>query len=255
MIKFFRHIRRALINENNMGKYFKYAIGEILLVMIGILLALQVNNWNNNRLDAIKEQMFLKNLKEDFKTNLAEQKRIYVMFTEGYQASVDLLEFIKGDKELTPGEIENLIDNMINKTQSLDMYSGSIDEIINTGSLNIIRDSKLRKQLSNWSFYMADYRDDIEIMNDYLFGFVIPSLTKKTILRNTKVPTHFTDELEISKISRSGFSIDYNKTLRTLEFENEVYNNTLNYMYTMNSYKVLESYLEESLELIEANMK
>ena len=49
MIKFFRHIRRSLINENRMGKYFKYAVGEIILVVIGILIALQINNWNENK--------------------------------------------------------------------------------------------------------------------------------------------------------------------------------------------------------------
>ncbi|MFT5149324.1 MAG: hypothetical protein ACI86P_002013, partial [Flavobacteriales bacterium] len=42
MIKFFRHIRKSILTENKTGKYFKYAIGEILLVMVGILLALQV---------------------------------------------------------------------------------------------------------------------------------------------------------------------------------------------------------------------
>lgn len=46
MIKFFRHIRQKLISEGKTRKYFQYAIGEILLVMIGILLAIQVNNWN-----------------------------------------------------------------------------------------------------------------------------------------------------------------------------------------------------------------
>ena len=46
MIKFFRHIRRSLIQENKMGKYFKYAISEILQVFIGILIALQINNLN-----------------------------------------------------------------------------------------------------------------------------------------------------------------------------------------------------------------
>lgn len=49
MIKFFRHIRKSLIQENKMGKYFKYAIGEIILVVIGILIALQINNWNEER--------------------------------------------------------------------------------------------------------------------------------------------------------------------------------------------------------------
>jgi hypothetical protein len=46
MIKFFRHIRQSLILENKTGKYLKYAIGEIVLVVIGILIALQINNWN-----------------------------------------------------------------------------------------------------------------------------------------------------------------------------------------------------------------
>ena len=49
MIKFFRKIRFRLMSENKTGKYLKYALGEILLVMIGILLALQVNNWREDR--------------------------------------------------------------------------------------------------------------------------------------------------------------------------------------------------------------
>jgi hypothetical protein len=49
MIKFFRKIRQNLLMENKTGKYFKYAIGEIVLVVIGILIALQINNWNENR--------------------------------------------------------------------------------------------------------------------------------------------------------------------------------------------------------------
>ncbi len=50
MIKFFRKIRQNLLSEGKTGKYFKYAIGEIILVVIGILIALQINNWNENRL-------------------------------------------------------------------------------------------------------------------------------------------------------------------------------------------------------------
>ena len=49
MIRFFRSIRQQLMNENKPAKYLKYAVGEVLLVMIGILLALQVNNWNEGR--------------------------------------------------------------------------------------------------------------------------------------------------------------------------------------------------------------
>jgi hypothetical protein len=242
------------LTENKFSKYLLYAIGEISLVMIGILLALQVSNWNHLRIESAKEQMFLKNLQTDFKNNLIEYNLVNNRGLEAYHASVNLLDIIKNDSPIEPSKIEALIDLIINKIQSLDLVSGTIDEIINTGSLNIIKDAELRKRLSNWSFHLADTRDDIVIMNGYLFDFFIPSLTNKTILRNTSVPTHFEDNFDLPKISMSGFKIDYNKTIRTLEFENQVYNNTLNYMYTLNSYKIIEVYLIDTLKLIEANI-
>ena len=61
MIKFFRRIRQRLLSENNLSKYLIYAIGEILLVVIGILIALQINNWNNkNNERQIIENYFIK---------------------------------------------------------------------------------------------------------------------------------------------------------------------------------------------------
>ncbi len=72
MIKFFRKIRQNLLIENKTGKYLKYAIGEIILVVIGILIALQINNWNENQkkkkqLDAIYTTIE-QNLKTDLNT-------------------------------------------------------------------------------------------------------------------------------------------------------------------------------------------
>lgn len=75
MIKFFRKIRQKLLSENKFSKYLIYAIGEIALVMIGILLALQVNNWNekrklkNEELKILSE--FIQSLKSDLETELS----------------------------------------------------------------------------------------------------------------------------------------------------------------------------------------
>ena len=65
MIKFFRKIRQELLTENKIGQYLKYAIGEILLVVIGILIALQINNWNEARKSRIVETVLLKTIKSD----------------------------------------------------------------------------------------------------------------------------------------------------------------------------------------------
>ena len=70
MIKFFRKIRYNLMSENKTSKYFKYAIGEILLVMIGILLALQVNNWNEVRKSKTKATTILKEIRSDMVKDL-----------------------------------------------------------------------------------------------------------------------------------------------------------------------------------------
>src|SRR5210317_532577 len=66
MIKFFRNIRQNLLNEGKTTNYLKYAIGEIVLVVIGILIALQINNWNETRKDRLKEKELKIALLSDF---------------------------------------------------------------------------------------------------------------------------------------------------------------------------------------------
>ena len=255
MIRFFRRIRQNLLSEGKTRKYISYAIGEILLVMIGILLALQVNNWNNGRIEAKREQTILRNLRSDFNENITELNRIYDGTEESYRSSVRLLEIIQDDGPIDPSEIEVLLNSIINGFFSLDLNSASIDEIINSGSLSIIKDVELREHISNWSFIVADSEDDIEIYSDYMFNFLIPSLSRKTPLRNMDIPEFLIKRVDIPQVSRSKFEIDHTETIRTLEFENEVYNNALNVVYVLDNYKKIEAYLNDTLQLIEANIE
>ena len=82
MIKFFRHIRRALIQKNQMGKYFKYAIGEILLVVIGILIALQINNWNENRKEKEKLNTIYSLIIDDLESDLKAIPKILKYYSD-----------------------------------------------------------------------------------------------------------------------------------------------------------------------------
>ena len=81
MIKFFRKIRYNLMSENKTGKYLKYAIGEIVLVVIGILIALSINNWNQKSLDRIlnnplNQKQYYMVLPAKLKTQRPQLKRV-----------------------------------------------------------------------------------------------------------------------------------------------------------------------------------
>ena len=69
MIKFFRKIRQKLLSENKFSKYLIYAIGEIVLVVIGILIALGINNWNNEQKDKQAELKYLNQIRKSLKEN------------------------------------------------------------------------------------------------------------------------------------------------------------------------------------------
>tara|TARA_R100001369_G_scaffold10707_11_gene23977 strand:+ start:2795 stop:3070 length:276 start_codon:yes stop_codon:yes gene_type:complete len=91
MIKFFRHIRKNQIMENKTSKYFKYAIGEIILVVIGILIALQINNWNQNRIERNKENLILTELIVD----LEEQSKLLDEYIETEELLSDIKTQVK----------------------------------------------------------------------------------------------------------------------------------------------------------------
>lgn len=83
MISLFRNIRRKLLENNNFSKYLLYAIGEIALVMVGILLALQVNTWNENKKERGREVSLLRELKLNLQTNIDNLERDIAVQEQG----------------------------------------------------------------------------------------------------------------------------------------------------------------------------
>ena len=76
MLRFFRTLRHRLLTENRASKYLLYAMGEILLVVIGILIALQVNNWNEGRKERVVEREVLHELKENLERNVSDLQAV-----------------------------------------------------------------------------------------------------------------------------------------------------------------------------------
>jgi hypothetical protein len=146
MIKFFRKIRQQLLAENKFHKYLVYALGEIALVMIGILLALQVNNWNEQRKDRVTEQLMLTALQEDLLINVARLKKDILL----EQRTIDqATRIIRHLDERKPYDLS------LNKVFSEAIYSPDI--IISASSyeslkfkgIDIVRKESLKRRIVN----------------------------------------------------------------------------------------------------------
>ncbi len=148
MIKFFRKIRQNLLSESKFNKYLLYAVGEIILVMVGILLALQVNNWNENRKAKEKEVKLLIELKDD----LLETKN-------------DLLTDIEKAQQIlttTNTVYKAIIEDQISDTNPFKLSTSyiletailfpklSAYEAIQSEGITIISNDNLRKKITNF---------------------------------------------------------------------------------------------------------
>jgi hypothetical protein len=146
MIKFFRRIRQDLLSEGKTSKYFKYAIGEIILVMIGILLAVQVNNWNIDRANSILEQKYLNNVKLDLQKDLASLDYQLNFRRKKYLGIEKLITQIKG------APIDDLAELSYNVFNSLmeDRFTPintTYTELASSGNLNLISNDSIKTLL------------------------------------------------------------------------------------------------------------
>jgi hypothetical protein len=155
------------------GRYFKYAIGEIVLVMIGILLALQVSNWNQERKDRISERKLLDNIHRDFvhnKMGFDSLKAIHYRGLDGLNKLVALFPLNNDSLKYEAYKKYNLqIKNM-----TYDPYSSSIESVVNSNALQLIQDENLQKYLVSWKDVFIDYKEDENLYNDYLNDFLWP---------------------------------------------------------------------------------
>lgn len=201
MIIFFRKIRQNLLSADNTGKYLKYAIGEIILVVIGILIALSINNWNSDRLDRIVETDYLKRLSND----LIQDTLTFdwtVRDLQRKQASLEqLINLHKNDLIKTTDStivLGHISQAAIFSTVLPGLATMTFEELKNTGGLRLIRNTALRSAISQ-HYYKREHQFDrihekkqIADYNIY-FQKVVPGLSRvDSILdyRSDLVPYH-----------------------------------------------------------------
>ena len=151
MIKFFRKIRYDLMEKNKTSKYLKYAIGEIVLVVIGILIALSINNWNEERKDRIIEHNYLVRLLKDL-----EKDKKTLIFSKGLSENrldqINLLSnAIENSNELVENNYQIIASiEKISWRSYLSLSRIVYNELLNSGKMSLIKSEKLREYLANY---------------------------------------------------------------------------------------------------------
>ena len=133
------------MEQNKTGIYFKYAIGEIVLVVIGILIALQINAWNQQRINKQNEKIALANLKDDVNRQLEEFDATISSEESNSTALLKIGELIS--KGINSDNLANLNKQLTNimTFRSVNVFDPTFDELKSTGSLNLISNNDLKR--------------------------------------------------------------------------------------------------------------
>ena len=181
MIKLFRKIRQNLIMENKTSKYFKYAIGEIILVVIGILIALQINNWNEIRKDNDKEQQILKQLTEEYKSNLLQLEQKIAHRKKIINAGNKVLDFIDKPLNVNTDSLYSQLNVLIGNPT----FKPIQNNLINSGDILLIKNKKLNQLLTTWLSSVAHVKGIENIWNKGMWESVIPLFNSFGVLRGS----------------------------------------------------------------------
>jgi hypothetical protein len=135
-----------MLTRNKFNKYLIYAIGEIALLMIGILLALQVNNWNQNRISLQREKEILYRLKSELAINLQELKTDYERTYNYHQATLKVYDILIKK----PNEVDSLYKDFFDFVQFTYFFpKTSTYETLKSGNLELIRSYRLQEIITD----------------------------------------------------------------------------------------------------------
>ncbi|MBU2919931.1 hypothetical protein KO504_01130 [Winogradskyella psychrotolerans] len=236
MIKFFRKIRQNLISENKFSKYLIYAIGEIILVVIGILIALSINSWNQGRIDKKSEYKYLKDIKKEIQNN-------------NY-----ILDFYI--KNRLPNKIEGLLSAKKYSEENIEIKDtiAFLNTVTKggmiTNGLGILSRNTYNELLSTGNFQLVS-KDSIKIkVKNYYWGLDADDSNVKTYKSDI---TKFTTGLRPYNSSNPEYISKYDSeemmvAFRSVEFR-KIIDRELSYAYNLKN--KIDGLIEEGLEIIE----
>ena len=234
MIHFFRKIRHQLFTNNKFSKYLLYAIGEIVLVVIGVLIALQINNWNNQKLLNKAEVKSYQNIKRQIiedKTELTQIKGFNNYFKKSSELANKIIEV----------QDYNNADSLALMAMGLSLYtdfhsSGNIYEtLVNSGDIKLLKNSEIPSKLQKLEMTYINVNNLEDIHWEIIINELSP-LLRGVINYNTKKPVQ---PKKLYKVEMQNYFIEsiyltirkdsvYTKALREIDTIINMIDNELN---------------------------
>ena len=239
MIKFFRKIRQKLLSENKFSKYLIYAIGEIVLVVIGILIALQVNNLNEERKLTLQLDKINQNLIQEFEANQKALNTAIRGLDWTKRGSLEILSLIgKSDKELININIDSLIETSL-FWPTWKPTNFVLNELKSTGKLSLLENSKIKDLLFEYerqSEYVNDWNRRMEKSSQDIIDYIKHNGSLRNVNHN--------------RISITKSDLDFNNVslFSDMRFENQIDEKVLFSQFLANVYEETDNLINEILK-------
>lgn len=215
MIKLFRKIRKKLLSENKFSKYLLYAIGEIILVVIGILIALYINNLNTNRKTQSTITNYYERINEELKHEIEIQKRNRIAFQDLANKSIRTLNILNTNNKDSIFTLKELLGATATGWE-LNIALPVTDEFISSNYLTEVENDSLKLEFN----FISKMKEYLQIYNDF----------KKTQYVNTIEPffnkhinySHVALEMYKDNLVIGGPPTNYESLFDNMEFWNIV---------------------------------
>ncbi len=253
MIKFFRKIRYNLMETGKAGKYFKYAIGEIVLVVIGILIALSINNWNERRKETIQEQFILKRLSTDIASDINQVSFEVDLINKNSEELKFCIDVILQKKEASISVFRDNLKSMLNLT-SFNQNKTTFNNIISSGQIEYIKNQNLTDSITK--YYNNKYQGWDTAMLDYTRNIIAPFMLNFDHIPQTTPRLDGYNDFTRVDIKQSKIPP---KTIENYRDEVFILNMLRQKLYNLEgqktAYKMLKTTMQQLIEQINAEIK
>ncbi len=273
MLRFFRQIRYRLMNQTpsrksgrpkRYSKYLLYVVGEIIIVIIGILLALQVDTWNTQRQEREEARVFLQRLKNEFLDNRKQMVQKITMRKLALESARELLKYVDAEPgSLSRFQVDSLLANAL-PVYTFDPSQGVQNQLTSTDKLTLMRSEALNDSLSYWNAMIQDFKEDEDMYNSYNHNHFRPFLYQHYNYRNiisARIQNKVIDPILLAspeqvntQVDLSGSPVPPEFLQNSREFENHLAS-VISWLSLINTQSEgVLNYIDSILEIIEAEL-